>query len=280
MPKDKILTFEEIAQIVRVGADLGITRLRITGGEPLLRKDLHKLVAMLRGIDPIEEIALTTNALLLGRQIDALISAGVTQISISIDSAHRESFEEMTGVDALETVQNAIRQASQFPVRIELNAVAVRGKTEVMELIDFSREVNVPIRFIELMPFEDVDWDESLLLSGAEIEEVISSEHDYEEIDRSRPAAPSRRFRFNDNRGGFGLIEPVTNPFCSSCDRLRLRSDGMLYNCLFGRVGYDLRNGDIREGFLQAVREKGRGGMLDFTEQVKSPARIMASIGG
>ncbi len=292
LPRAEILTFEEIARIARVGASLGITRIRYTGGEPLLRRGLDQLIAMTRGIEGVASVSLTTNGLLLKDRIDFLVRAGLTHLSISLDSIHREIFEEMTGVDSLQTVLDAIEAARQYDsLTIEMNCVAVRGRTEneIVPLIRFSRETNIPIRFIELMPFEDVEWNEALVLSGAEIEEIIVrdfGEESYEEIPRSRPSAPARRFRFKD-AGGFGLIEPVTNLFCGACDRLRLRSDGQLFNCLFGRDGFDLRtparagsDEEIAAVFQKAVFAKGPGGMVEFREQVENRARVMASIGG
>lgn len=293
LPREEILSFEEIARIVRVGATLGIERVRYTGGEPLLRRSLENLIAMTRDIAGVRSISLTTNGLLLRDKIDALVGSGLTHLSISLDSIHRTLFEEMTGTDGLATVLDAVDAArARKELSIELNCVAVRGRTEneIVPLVRFAREKDIPVRFIELMPFEDVEWSEELLLPGAALEEIIGAAfgaESYEEIDRARPAAPARRFRFRDGRSGFGLIEPVTNPFCAACDRLRLRSDGRLFNCLFGREGFDLRTparaGDdiaIAEVFRQAVAAKGPGGMLEFKEQVENRARVMASIGG
>jgi cyclic pyranopterin phosphate synthase len=314
LPRGSILNFEEIARVIRVGAALGITRVRFTGGEPLLRRDLHRLVAMTRAIDGIETIALTTNALLLGTQLSDLVKAGMTAVSISIDSVRRDVFREMTGSDDLPKVMSAIDAAVEIEeLDVELNAVAVKGTSEpeIVPLVEYAREKGVPIRFIELMPFEDVEWRPEVLLAGHEIEAIIAEafgEGSFTETTRSRPAAPARRFKFSDSGdrggadagpsreregtavargGGFGLIEPVSNPFCAGCDRLRLRSDGQLFNCLFGRIGYDLRaavragtDETVRALLRKAVVEKGPGGMLEFQGQVENRARIMASIGG
>lgn len=294
LPRDEILHFEEIARIVRVGARLGISRVRLTGGEPLLRKNLDQLVAMIRRVPGIDEIALTTNGLLLRPILDDLIAAGLGHLCVSVDSLEPGRFRSFTGVDGLAEVRAAVESAVRIPgLVVELNAVAIRGKSEpdLAPLVAWGRELGVPVRFIELMPFEDVNWTADLVLGGDAILEDLA-EHfgaaSFEEIERSRPAAPARRFRFRDGKGGFGLIQPVTNPFCASCDRLRLRSDGQLFNCLFSREGFDLRRpirsgvGDERlAGIMQAcVSAKGPGGMVEFHEQVKSPARIMASIGG
>lgn len=304
LPREEILTFEEIARIVRIASDLGVNRVRFTGGEPLLRRDLHRLVAMTRAIDAINEIALTTNGLLLESQLPGLIGAGLTTVSISIDSIRPDVFRDMTGSNELPRVTRAIETASRAKdISVELNAVAVKGKSEseIVPLVEYARDLGIPIRFIELMPFEDVDWNPERLLTGREVEAIIGEslgQNSYTEVERSRPAAPARRFSLatpvatsdqpiSPSKSGFGLIEPVSNPFCASCDRLRLRSDGALFNCLFGRTGYDLRT-PLREGtddavralLHQAVAEKGPGGMLEFKTQVESRARIMASIGG
>lgn len=298
LPREDILTFEEIARVARVGASLGVTRLRITGGEPLLRRQLDRLFTLLRPIPGVVELALTTNGLLLAPQLPRLMASGLTHLCISIDSLDRERFRAHTGCDALDTVLTAIEAARACPhLTVELNAVAIRGKSEqdIPSLVDFGRTHDMPVRFIELMPFEDIAWSPNLVISGAEIEQILAAHYGpntWDEVSRSRPAAPARRFRFRDGRGGFGLIEPVSNPFCASCDRMRLRSDGMLYNCLFDRHGIDLRSlmrsssdavaGDVslQAAFQECVAKKGPGGMVELQQQVASPARIMASIGG
>jgi cyclic pyranopterin phosphate synthase len=332
---EEILRFEEIVRILDVAAGAGFERVRFTGGEPLLRKNLAHLVELTRDLGRFKTIAVTTNGLLLEEQIDGLVMAGLTNLTVSIDALDPEAYAAMRGVDALEKVLAGIRAARRHEgLQLELNAVAIKGRTEqeIPRLIAFARETGVTIRFIELMPFEDIEWSEELLLKGEEILEIIAAQlgdDAIRELGRARKAAPSRRFEVGGDAaaggqavppapgmalfGGatdaesdstvsraaappiarpvsplrFGLIEPVSNPFCEDCDRLRIRSDGMLFNCLFGEKGYDLRApvraGDeiaIRSLLEQAVREKGKGGMLEFNEQVTKRKRIMASIGG
>ena len=338
---DEILRFEEIVRILEIAAGAGFDRVRFTGGEPLLRRNLAHLIELTRDLGRFTTIAVTTNGLLLEEQIDGLVAAGLTNLTVSIDSLDPEGYVEMRGVDALEKVLAGIRAARRHErLQLELNAVAIKGRTEkeIPRLIAFARATGVTVRFIELMPFEDIDWSEELLLSGEEILEIVArqlGDDAIRELGRARRSAPSRRFEagaaknadvrnanggatsFDPSAGGgetanqagekkdeafargdsprsgsasplrFGLIEPVSNPFCEDCDRLRIRSDGMLFNCLFAETGYDLRTpvraGDaetMRALIEQAVREKGKGGMLEFNEQVTTRKRIMASIGG
>lgn len=293
---DEILRFEEIARILAVAAEAGFDRVRFTGGEPLLRKNLARLIELTRDLGRFATIAVTTNGLLLEERIDGLVAAGLTHLTVSIDSLDPAAYAGMRGVAALEKALAGIRAARRHSgLALELNAVAIKGRTEqeIPRLIDFARATGVTLRFIELMPFEDIEWSEDLLLKGEEILELIAArlgDDALRELGRARQAAPSRRFETGGGAAAplrFGLIEPVSKPFCADCDRLRIRSDGMLFNCLFAATGYDLktpsRSGDaqaIRALLERAVREKAKGGMLEFNEHVENRKRIMASIGG
>ncbi|RMH55608.1 MAG: GTP 3',8-cyclase MoaA [Candidatus Hydrogenedentota bacterium] len=293
MPRDAILSYEEIATVATVSSELGIKRFRLTGGEPLLRRHLHRLVRLIHDQCAPDTIALTTNGLLLSDQLDSLVHAGLTHISFSLDTTDAEAFQRLTGLDALPRVLAALEKAVCYrSLSVEINTVALSGSTErqIVNLLELGRKHDIAVRFIELMPFEDVEWKREAVLTGERILEIIRTFYGadrVEEIERSRPAAPARRFRFKDGRGGFGLIEPVSRPFCEKCDRLRLRSDGRLFHCLFDREGIDLRQ-PLRDGDREAVRKriqecveaKGPGGMLELQKQVERPARIMASIGG
>lgn len=292
-PRAEILSFEEIERIARVGASLGIRRLRLTGGEPLLRRDLPALVRLLRRIDGVGEIALTTNGLLLDAHLDDLVAAGVDSIHVSLDSADPETFHRLTGADpaAIGTILAVVRRCRRIAphVRLGLNAVVVRGTNdaEVEDLAALGRDLGVEVRYIEFMPFAGVEWSADRVVAGAEVAARVAARWPAREAARSRAAAPARRFAYEDG-GSFAVIEPVTRPFCAACDRLRLRSDGRLYNCLFDAAGVDLR-GPLRAGasdaeiaglFRACVAAKGLGGALEIARQAAAPARVMAEIGG
>ncbi len=292
-PREEILTFEEIEAVVRAGASLGITRIRLTGGEPLLRRDLSVLAGRLRRIPGIEEMSLTTNGLLLGENLEAFREAGLDAISLSIDTLDAEDFRVETGIDALGEILGLLPTLAASGIRTELNAVLCGGhENRIAPLLRLARESAVPVRFIEKMPFDGMVWNESSFLPGTAVENAARGIAPFREIPRRRAAAPSRRFAF-DGGGEFGLIEPVSRPFCSACDRLRLRSDGTIFNCLFDRTGIPtreiLRDASLSPAaraerlavaFRTAVSAKGPGGMLDFEKTRADRARIMAELGG
>lgn len=292
-PKEEILTFEEIEAVVRAGAALGITRIRLTGGEPLLRRDLPILAGRLRGIPGIEEMSLTTNGLLLGAQLEAFREAGLDAISLSIDTLDAEDFRIETGVDALDEVMRLLPRLAASGIRTELNAVLRGGaRDRIRPLLEFSRAGGIPVRFIEMMPFDGMEWNEADFLPGAAVLEEARAVEPFQEIPRRRVAAPARRFSFPGG-GEFGLIEPVSRPFCSACDRLRLRSDGAIFNCLFDRAGIPTREilrdpalspaaraEELASAFRTAVAAKGPGGMLEFERTRTDRARVMAELGG
>ncbi len=290
---DEILRFEEIERIVAVGARLGLSRIRLTGGEPLLRRGCPDLVRMLRRVPGVESLALTTNGILLGSFLPELVASGLDEISISLDTVDRDRFRAITGADELPAVLDSVDAAARTAaLKVELNALARRGASEpdIVPLLEFARPRGMTVRFIEMMPFEGVAWTRAMTLPGSEIREIIAGHYggdSFEEIPRERAAASSARYRFTDGRGGFGLVTSVSSPFCDACDRLRLRSDGQLFNCLYGRDGVDLRAA-VRSGtdeeiaalFLGAVRAKGPGGMKELGEGNEPDLRVMSSIGG
>lgn len=299
LPRDEILSFEEIARVTTVAARRGVRRVRLTGGEPLLRRNLPRLAEMLKRIEGVETLALTTNGLLLAEHLDALLAAGVDSISLSLDTVDAEDFVEETGVDALPKLLDLVgrlartRRPDGAPLRVEINAVLRGGRADrIRPLLSLAREKGVPVRFIEMMPFQGISWREEDFLPASAVLAEAEKIGPYEELPRARPAAPARRFRFRDGTA-FGVIAPVSEPFCASCDRLRLRSDGRLFNCLFDREGTDLRailrderldeparDEALAAAFEATVRAKGPGGMLDFDRQRSDPARVMAELGG
>jgi cyclic pyranopterin phosphate synthase len=245
--KETILTFEEIERIARVFVSLGIEKIRLTGGEPLIRRDVPELVEKLSALKPaLSDIALTTNGFDLPRHAEALKAAGLDRVTISLDSLDPKNFEDITGVDALEKVLDAIAAAREFGFEpVKINAVIVRGRNdhEVVDLARFARENNISMRFIEFMPLDSGDeWDRDLVVPGREIRETIASAFPLDLIDTTRGTETSWKYRFADGSPGeIGIIAPVTEMFCGQCSRIRLTADGQIRTCLFSTVEHDLR---------------------------------------
>jgi GTP 3',8-cyclase len=245
LDRDEILTFEEIERVVRVLAEMGVTDLRLTGGEPLVRREFPRLVGMLARIEGIEDLSLTTNAYLLERDADALVAAGITRVNVSIDSLQRDRFFQMTRRDSLPKVLRGLEAIARHPeVRpIKVNAVAMRGFTEeeALPFADFARSTSYQVRFIEFMPLDgDHSWSSDQVLTGEEIRAIIDRVYPLEERPRE-PHATARVFRFKDGAGELGFINPVSEPFCADCNRIRLTADGKLRTCLFSLHETDLR---------------------------------------
>jgi cyclic pyranopterin phosphate synthase len=286
-----LLTFEEIERVVRVLSGMGVGDVRLTGGEPLVRRELWRLVGMLKAIDEVEEISLTTNGYLLERQAESLVRAGVDRFNVSIDSLQRDRFFEQTRRDSLPQVLRGIEALAQFPEAhpIKVNAVAIRGFTEqeILPFARFAREQPYEIRFIEFMPLDgDRNWKADDVLTGREIRDAIHAAYPLEPEPRE-PSATARTYRFADGRGRIGFINPVSEPFCGDCNRIRLTADGKLRTCLFSLNETDLR-GPMRDGasdgeLERVVREavwrkelKHHVGEPGFIQ----PARSMSAIGG
>ena len=251
--KETILTFEEIERVARVFVSLGIEKIRLTGGEPLIRRDVPQLVEKLAALKPaLSDIALTTNGFDLHRHADALKAAGLDRVTISLDSLDPKNFKDITGVDALAKVLDAIRAARQFGFEpVKINAVIVRGRNdhEVIDLARFARENNISMRFIEFMPLDSgAEWDKNLVVPGREIRETIDAAFPLELIATTRGTETSWKYRFVDGSPGeIGIIAPVTEMFCGQCSRIRLTADGQIRTCLFSTTEYDLR-GVVRSG--------------------------------
>jgi len=286
-----LLTFEEIERIVRVMAPMGVTEIRLTGGEPTVRKDLPRLVAMLAGVEELDEISLTTNGYLLERHAEALVAAGVNRFNVSIDSLQRDRFFQQTRRDSLPQVLRGLEALAKFPEAhpIKVNAVAIRDFTEqeVLPFARFAREQPYEVRFIEFMPLDgDRSWKADAVLTGAEIRDLIHAVYPLEREPRER-SATARTYRFADGKGRVGFINPVSEPFCGDCNRIRLTADGKLRTCLFSLNETDLR-GPMRDGESDEVLEeiiraavwkkelKHHVGEPGFIQ----PARSMSAIGG
>jgi GTP 3',8-cyclase len=291
LEREEILTFEEIARLVGLLAGMGIESVRLTGGEPLARRDFPLLASMLSGIREIDDLSLTTNGYLLERHAPALAAAGIRRVNVSIDSLQRDRFFQITRRDALPQVLRGLDAVVAEPEirRVKVNALGIRGFTEeeILPFCELARSSHVQVRFIEFMPLDaDHAWSEDQVLTGEEIRRSIEERYELEELPRE-PSATARVFRFADGQGEIGFVNPVSEPFCADCDRIRLTSDGKLRTCLFSLGETDLRE-PIRAGASDAELEeivraavwrkelKHRVNEAGFVQ----PDRTMSAIGG
>jgi cyclic pyranopterin phosphate synthase len=288
----EILSFEEIARLVGVLARLGVDEIRLTGGEPLVRRDLPVLVGMLAHTEGVRDLSLTTNGVLLDRLAGPLVEAGLQRLNVSLDSLNHVRFAEITRRDALDAVLRGLAEAERYPELrpIKVNCVAVKGftETEVPALAELARRKPYVVRFIEFMPLDaDEAWREDDVLTGAEIREIIESEHGPLVELPAKASSTARRFRFADGIGELGFVNPVSEPFCSSCDRIRITADGQLRTCLFSRREWDLKTplragaGDDKliELLRFAVRHKELKHKINDPGFVRA-SRSMSQIGG
>ncbi|OYV86644.1 MAG: GTP 3',8-cyclase MoaA [Planctomycetia bacterium 21-64-5] len=291
-PRGELLTFEEIERFVEVAASLGIRKLRLTGGEPLVRHDLHVLVARLSRLPGIADVALTTNGILLAEQAQALRDAGLHRLNISLDTLRPDTFRQIARRDGLERVLEGIAAAQRVGFdKIKLNAVAIKDLTEpdVVPLATFARQQGLELRFIEYMPLDaDGHWSNDQVLSGEQIMELLEAEFGpLEALPVADPSQPATDFRYTDHTATMGFINPVTQPFCGDCNRLRLTAEGQVRNCLFSTVEWDaravLRGGgggdELRTLLRSCVAAKKAGHGINSDEFIK-PARAMFQIGG
>jgi GTP 3',8-cyclase len=243
--KKEILTFEEISRLATLFVGLGVEKIRLTGGEPLVRQNLDKLVAKLSSIAGLKDLCLTTNGALLAEKVAALKASGLKRVNISVDSLSPEKFRQMTKRGDLSKVLEGLFAAKHHGLHpIKLNAVIERGLNEddVLSLVEFSRDNGFALRFIEYMDVGNSnDWTSGKLVSKREIIEKIQSRYPLKEVGRAGGSAPSVDYEFVDGRGDVGVIASVTEPFCSSCTRVRLTADGKIVTCLFSGVGYDVK---------------------------------------
>ena len=291
LERAEILSFEEIARVARVLAGLGVAKVRLTGGEPLVRRELPRLVAMLSATPGLDEVAVTTNGYLLERDAEALVRAGVTRWNVSVDSLQRDRFYELTRRDALPQVLAGLEKLASFPEAhpIKVNAVALRGFTEdeILPFAAFAREHPYEVRFIEFMPLDaDRTWSRDQVLTGEEVREAIHAVHPLEPEPRD-PHATARVYAFADGRGRIGFVNPVSEPFCGDCDRIRLTADGKLRTCLFSLGETDLRaplragasDSELERVIRDAVWRKELKHHVNDAGFVQ-PARTMSAIGG
>lgn len=289
LPRSQVLSFEEIARVASVAKSLGVNSIRLTGGEPLVRKGLPELVRMLTDVG-LEDLALTTNAMLLGGLAEQLVDSGLTRVNVSCDSLRPERYAAIRRRGDLGTVLAAMDVAEAAGLRpLKVNVVLIRGSNddEIVDFATFARSTGRIVRFIEFMPLDaQAHWDREQLVSGAEVFERINAIWPLEATGEHGPA-PAERFRFVDGAGEIGLISSVTQPFCGTCNRLRLTADGSIRNCLFSdderSVRDVMRSGgtddDIALLLRKAVWAKFPGHAINEPDFLR-PARSMSMIGG
>ena len=291
-PREELLTYEEITRVARVAAGLGIRTIRLTGGEPLLRRDLAQLVRQLVAVPGITEVALTTNGLLLADQAASLRQAGLTRLNVSLDSLREDVFERIarrSGVDRVLAGLAVARREGFDDIRI--NAVSIKGLTEgeIVPLARFCRAEGVHLRFIVIMPLDaEHAWEKSQVLSGADVRALLEAQvGPLVAVTAADAGQPAVDYRWGDGTGRVGFIDPVSHPFCDRCDRLRLTADGQLRNCLFSTVEWDVRHvlriagddAEIVSLLRECVAAKRAAHGID-TPTFERPARAMYQIGG
>jgi cyclic pyranopterin phosphate synthase len=292
LPRDEVLNFDEIVRVTRVLVEhCGVRTLRLTGGEPLVRKGIEELTAQLSAIDPSLDMAMTTNGILLREKASALRAAGLKRLNVSLDTLHADRFRNLARRDALDRVLDglqAAREAGFSPLK--LNMVVMRGQNddEVLDFARLARREGYEVRFIEFMPLDaDGAWTPESVVASREIIEAIDREFPLQPVANDRPA-PATRFRFRDGSpGSIGVIASVSDAFCKICNRLRLTADGHLRTCLFSIQEHDvkalLRGGasdlEIRDFVVAAVWQKEEGHKIGRADFVR-PARSMSQIGG
>lgn len=291
-PKAEILTYEEIVTLAEIFASLGIGRLRVTGGEPMLRRDLEKLIAQLSRIRGVQDIAITTNAHFLRGRAQGLKDAGLRRVTVSLDSLESERFTLLTGRNELPQVLDGIDAAIEAGLQpIKVNSVVIRGinDDQAVRFAAFAREKSIAVRFIEFMPLDNGKvWKRDLVVPGEELRARIHAVYPLERVKSDSLSETARRWKFADGAPGeLGFINPVTQPFCGHCSRIRLTADGMIRTCLFSTVEHNikrlLRNGATRDDlvdFIVATIDKKEERHHINDPEFVQPLRTMSCIGG
>jgi GTP 3',8-cyclase len=289
--RDEILTFEEIERVVRVFVSMGVADVRLTGGEPLVRRDFPLLVGMLQDIEGLADLSLTTNGYLLADMAADLAAAGLRRINVSLDSLSRDRFFQITRRDSLPRVLAGLEALERYPqvAPVKVNCVAMRDFTEdeVVPFAELARRKPYEVRFIEFMPLDaEHSWSEDRVLTGAEIRDMIDRVYPLEPVGRETHST-ARVYRFRDGRGQIGFVNPVSEPFCADCNRVRLTAEGKLRTCLFSMHETDLRE-PLRSGADDAALEQVIRDAV-WRKELKhhvsepgfiQPARTMSRIGG
>ena len=291
--KSEIMTFDEIDQLVRIAVGLGVNKVRITGGEPLVRRNLSDLILRVLEIDGIKDVSLTTNGIGLAKQAQALYDAGLRRINVSLDTLSEAKFEQITRRKALTKVLEGLKEANRCGFNpIKINAVTMRGFTEeeVVKLVSFARKNSYEMRFIEFMPLDADDiWGRNMFVPKKELVDKIRELYPLEPIESSSMLKheTAKNYQFKDGIGRVGFISSVSEPFCDDCNRVRLTADGKFRNCLFATEETDLltplRKGAsdevIADMMIESVAKKKAGHLINSVDFIK-PKRNMSMIGG
>jgi cyclic pyranopterin phosphate synthase len=291
LDRSALLSYEEIARIVAILAAMGVHDVRLTGGEPLVRKDLWRLVERLSALENVRDLSLTTNGYLLERQVGDLVRAGLRRVNVSLDALAPDRFFQLTRRDSLAQVLAGLAAAERHPELrpIKVNVVAIKGFTEdeVLSFADFARRNPYEVRFIEFMPLDaDRSWSREQVLPNEDVRAIIETRYELEPVGRER-SGTARRWRFADGGGEIGFISPVTQPFCGDCNRIRITAEGELRTCLFSMTETDLReplrsgasDAEIEQIVREAVWRKELKHHVNEPGFVQ-PARTMSRIGG
>src|SRR5713226_7443718 len=291
--QNNILTYDEIVKLATILARLGIEKIRVTGGEPLVRPKVEDLIKTLSNIDEIKAISMTTNGLLLRDKVMQLRDAGLSSINVSLDTFKEDRFKAITGIRGLNKIMNAIRVADDAGLKIKINTVIMRGwnDDEIADFARFARFTGYTVRFIEFMPLDGSGiWEPNLVVTKNETINRISKDvKELVRVDNNNSAEPATLYSFVDGIGTVGFIPSISEPFCGNCDRLRISSDGRLLTCLYENPGYDLRSmlrgkssdNEITEYILQSVKKKPEGIIkIIRTKSLKPTLNFMHRIGG
>lgn len=291
--ESKIMTFDEIDRLIRIAVSLGVNKVRITGGEPLVRRNLPDLISRVLEINGIQDVSLTTNGIGLAKQAQALYDSGLRRINVSLDTLSKAKFQQITRRKALTKVLDGLKEASRCGFNpIKVNAVTMRGFTEeeVVELVSFARDNSYEMRFIEFMPLDADDiWGRNMFVPKKELVDKIGEHYPLElvESDSNLKHETAKNYQFKDGLGKVGFISSVSEPFCNDCNRVRLTADGKFRNCLFATEETDLltalrkgvSNEIIAEMMVSSVAKKEAGHLINSVDFVK-PERNMSMIGG
>lgn len=289
--RSEILSFEEIVRLARILVGLGVEKVRLTGGEPLLRREIEVLIGELSRLDGLRDLAMTTNGFLLSDHARGLRAAGLRRINLSMDSTRRDRFNRMVGTDSFDRVLAGLRAALDAGfARVKVNAVLIRGENEdeVVEFIELGKQWGVEIRFIEFMPLEEGDrWRRDLVVPASEILARVAARYSVQPLEMDDSSQTAREFHVPELGTTFGIIASVSNPFCGNCSRIRITSDGCLRTCLFSLGESDLRpllrsggtDDDIIAFFTEKIAHKEPGHRINEPDFVK-PQRRMVAIGG
>ena len=290
--RSDILTYEEIERLVRIFVKLGIDKVRITGGEPLLRVDIEKLVSKLASISGLKSISMTTNGLLFSQKAKQLKEAGLASVNISLDTFRPSVFKKISGTEGLEKVLDSIKVANKVGLKVKINTVILRGQNddEVLDFAKFARETGNIVRFIEFMPLDGSGiWKRDLVVTKKEIIDTINENMMELKPLSQNSSEPALLYQFSDGIGTVGFIPSITEPFCGNCDRVRITSDGRFLSCLFENPGNDIKNlmrsgksdDYISNHILDAMQNKPEGIIkLIRSNQLKPKLNLMHTIGG